>query len=116
MPSLKIQTNVELPAGKRKPVLRAASALVAEMLGKPEAYVMVILEHNPDMLFAEDLGPLAALELKSIGLPGERTRELSASLCGFVEEQLGVPRNRIYIEFSDAARNMWGWNGGTFER
>ncbi|MDB9356503.1 phenylpyruvate tautomerase MIF-related protein, partial [Nodularia spumigena CS-587/03] len=27
---------------------------------------------------------------------------------------LGVPENRIYIEFADAQATMWGWNGATF--
>ena len=114
MPALKIQTNVDVPEKKRKPILRGASALTAELLGKPEAYVLVTLEHVPDMLFAEDSSAVAYLELKGIGLPGDRTQEISAALCGFVEEQLGVPQTRIYIEFSDVARNMWGWNGDTF--
>ena len=26
----------------------------------------------------------------------------------------GIAGDRIYIEFADAPRRMWGWNGGTF--
>ena len=114
MPLLKIQTNRQVPPEQRPPLLQQASAKVAEILGKPERYVMVSLEHNPDMLFGGDTAPLAYLELKSIGLPGDRTRELSASLCGLIQEALEIPQERVYIEFADAARHLWGWNGGTF--
>jgi len=114
MPLLKIQTNQELDPGRRAELAKQASSQVARMLGKPERYVMVALEYNPDMLFAGDNGPLAYLELKSIGLPGERTGDFSSTLCALVEQALEVPRDRIYIEFADAARSMWGWNGGTF--
>jgi phenylpyruvate tautomerase PptA (4-oxalocrotonate tautomerase family) len=116
MPLLRIQTNVEVPAASRGALLKQASEAVADALGKPERYVMVSLEHNPDMLFAGDGTSLAYLELKSIGLPEGRTAELSERLCRMMDDHLGVPVDRTYIEFADAQRHMWGWNGGTFER
>ncbi len=114
MPLLKIQTNAPVEESRRQALLRHLSALVAEMLGKPERYVMVILQQDQTMLFAGNDQPLAYLELKSIGLPVDRTRDFSASLCEAISEQLAIPPERIYIEFSDAQRNMWGWNGTTF--
>ena len=114
MPTLKIQTNVELPETRRKAVLAAASAKVAEMLGKPESYVMVFVQTNPDMLFAGEDAPLAYLELKSLGLPEDTTPALSAALCGFMEEHFGVPSDRVYIEFASPPRHMFGWSGKTF--
>jgi phenylpyruvate tautomerase PptA (4-oxalocrotonate tautomerase family) len=42
------------------------------------------------------------------------TERLSKMLCDFVKEELNIPKNRVYIEFSDAPGKMWGWNGGTF--
>ena len=114
MPLLKIQTNAACPEEVRGEMLKQISASVADMLGKPERYVMVSLETNPHMLFAGEETPLAYLELKSIGLPEERTRAFADSLCTLISDRLGVASDRIYIEFSDAARHMWGWNGGTF--
>jgi phenylpyruvate tautomerase PptA (4-oxalocrotonate tautomerase family) len=114
LPTLKIQTNVEVPIGRRKVVLEAASSTVAEQLGKPESYVMVLLETNSDMIFAASGAPMAYLELKSLGLPEERTPDLSAALCGFMERHFGVPPARVYIEFSSPPRHLFGWNGRTF--
>jgi phenylpyruvate tautomerase PptA (4-oxalocrotonate tautomerase family) len=114
VPLLKIQINVEYPEAKRGEMLKQISASVADMLGKPERYVMISLEINPHMLFAGEQTPLAYLELKSIGLPGDRTRAFSDTLCALISDHLGIASERIYIEFSDAARHMWGWNGGTF--
>jgi len=65
--------------------------MVANILGKPESYVMVILKDKADMLFAGDATPLAYLELKSLGLPEERTPDLSAALCSFMETRFGIP-------------------------
>ena len=58
--------------------------------------------------------PLAYLELKSIGLPADRTAELSAALCGLISTELSVASDRIYIEFADAQRHLWGWDSATF--
>lgn len=114
MPMLKIQTNTPVAEENRKALASLASATVAELLGKPERYVMVSIEENPSMLFGGSDAPLAYLELKSIGLPDSQTSKFSARLANLLEEQLGLPADRVYIEFADAARNMWGWNGGTF--
>ncbi len=111
MPLLRIQSNA---AASGQGLASAASAAIAAMLGKPERYVMVSVEHNPNMCFAASDAPLAYLELKSIGLPGNRTREFSAALAGLVEEHLGIPAERVYIEFANAERHLWGWNADTF--
>lgn len=114
MPFLKIQTNTDLPAAAASALAASASALVAEQLGKPERYVMVSVETNPAMQFAGSTRPLAYLELKSIGLPESCTGDTSRALCELISSETGIDPERIYIEFSDAARKMWGWNSSTF--
>lgn len=114
MPYLLIQTNQTLTQDQGEALLEAASRRVAELLGKPERYVMVALESGRAMLFGGNDAPLAYLELKSIGLPASRSTELSAALCHLIGEELGIAGERIYIEFADAERSLWGWNGGTF--
>lgn len=114
MPLLKIETNQAVEADARSRLIAAASQQVAALLGKPERYVMVSLQENPAMLFGGSNDPLAYLELKSIGLPESRTAELSRALAELMHSELGLPADRVYIEFADAPRSMWGWNGGTF--
>ena len=114
MPFLKIQTNQPLAEPAAKSLATKASGSVAELLGKPESYVMVSVETNTAMQFAGTDAPLAYLELKSIGLPKSITASASRALCDLVAGETGVPMNRIYIEFTDAPRQMWGWNGDTF--
>jgi phenylpyruvate tautomerase PptA (4-oxalocrotonate tautomerase family) len=114
MPFLKIQTNQQLTESAAKSMASRASARVAELLGKPEAYIMVSVETNAAMQFAGTDEPLAYLELKSIGLPKTITSPASRALCDLVTAETGVPTNRIYIEFTDAPPSMWGWNGDTF--
>lgn len=114
MPYLKIQTNQDIEAAAEQTLLREASSLMASELGKPESYVMVNIEPTRPMLFAGTDDPTAYLELKSIDLPESKTKALSAALCQLISEKMMVPIERIYIEFADASRSMWGWNGSTF--
>lgn len=114
MPFLKIQTNTELPEAAARTLASRASALVATQLGKPERYVMVSVETNAAMQFGGSTEPLAYLELKSIGLPESSTGDASRALCELVSSETGIDPERIYIEFADAARRMWGWNSSTF--
>jgi phenylpyruvate tautomerase len=114
MPFLKIQTNQSLPLDGARNLARKASALVAKQLGKPESYVMTSVENNPAMTFAGTDEPLAFLELKSIGLPESITADTSRALCELVSSETAIDPARIYIEFTNAERSMWGWDKGTF--
>jgi len=112
MPYLSVETNADV--ADEPTLLAGLSQVVAEMLGKPESYVMVHLESNARMLFAGSAAPAAYVQLKSLGLPAERTADYSATLCAFLGSSLGIDAARIYIEFSAPERHMWGWNNATF--
>lgn len=114
MPYLNIQTNQPLSAEAETKLLAAASRHVAEALGKSEQYVMVAVQAPVPMQFAGSKEPAACLELKSIGLPEADTPVLSAGLCELIGQQLDIDPARIYIEFTNIPRALWGWNGGTF--
>ena len=114
MPYLRIQTNQSVDDSTKSAVLSKASELVANKLGKPESYVMTSYAPTQPMTFAGNSDACAYLELKSIGLPENKTTALSAALCKLINEELDIPGKRIYIEFTDAPKTMWGWNNATF--
>ncbi len=115
MPLLRIQLNCPLDSGQRERLATEMSAMAAQVLGKSENYVMVIVESDQQISFAGDCKTGAAyLELKSIALPEEQTTALSAALCQGIAERTAIDASRIYIEFSPVARHLWGWNGKTF--
>jgi phenylpyruvate tautomerase len=114
MPLLKIQTNTRVPAEKRDLLLKNISRAVAQELGKPEAYMMVSLDAEQPLVFAGSVDLAAFMELKAIGLPTAKTAQLSALLCDLAESELGIPKDRVYINFTDVPANLWGWNSETF--
>ncbi len=114
MPYLTIQTNLPLNKRAERAILKNASMLVAEQLEKPESFVMVALTADTPMLFAGSDEPVAFLELKAVGLPARKTKDLSEALCQLLEGHLGIPRDRVYVKFIDVKGSMWGWKGDTF--
>ncbi|MGO8930519.1 MAG: phenylpyruvate tautomerase MIF-related protein [Limisphaerales bacterium] len=114
MPLLKLQTTAGLPDDKKKALLAALSKIVAETIGKPEDYVMVTLSQTA-ILMSGKPGEAAFVDLRSIGgLSNDVNRQLSQKLCRLLNESLGVPQGRIYLNFTDVAASNWGWKGDTF--
>ncbi len=114
MPYVSIQTNAEPDESKQARLLQDVSSRLARELAKPESYVMVAMRPQADMLFGGSRADCAFVELKSIGLPHTQTTALAKLICELMQQHLGVPPERTYVEFSDAERALWGWNSGTF--
>ena len=66
MPLLQINTNISIDDSAA--LAKDASRIVAGMLGKPENYVMVIVNADTSLVFGGSEEPAAHLKLKSLGL------------------------------------------------
>ena len=116
MPLIKVQTSVTAPeTNQSEGLLKQLSASLAKHLGKPESYVMTALEANVPMTFAGTTDPVCYVEIKSVGsMRPQQTKAMSQDFCEQINQAIGVPTNRIYIEFADAQGYLWGWDGRTF--
>src|SRR6266849_6243972 len=114
MPLLKLETTVVLPEEKRKTLLAALSKAVAGTIGKPEQYVMVTAGQTA-MLMSGKPGDAAFVDIRSIGgLTGDVNRKLSQQVCKLLNDSLGIPPDRVYLNFTDVEAGNWGFNGSTF--
>ncbi len=114
MPLLNLETTVVLSEDKRKALLVSLSKAVAESIGKPEQYVMVSVSQAA-MLMSGNPGEAAYVDVRSIGgLTDDVNRRLSQKVCKLLNDSLGVPQNRVYLNFTDVEATNWGWNGSTF--
>jgi len=114
MPLLKLETTVSLTDEIRATLLPALSRIVAETIGKPEEYVMVTA-NQVYILMSGKPGDAAFVEVRSIGgLDGTVNRQLSQNICHLLNQSLGVPAKRVYLNFTDVQGENWGWNGNTF--
>ncbi len=116
MPLIEVRTSAAAPQGAAGGSLMGdLSRLLAKRFGKPERWVMTGLQANLTMTFGGSTAPAAYVEVKNVGkMSPDDTTTLSGEICERLAAGLGVPRDRIYIEFADAAGYLWGWNGETF--
>lgn len=114
MPLLKLETTIVPAEDKRKALLASLSKLTADSIGKPEEYVMVTMSPAA-MLMSGKPGDAALVEVRSIGgLSPDVTRTLAQKICALLADSLGVPKNRIYLNFAEIEASNWGWSGSTF--
>lgn len=114
MPCMIIKTNIAIDDAKQTELMQQCSQLTATILGKPEGYVMVMMNDQQKLIFGGNDMPAAYIEFKSINLPEDQTSSLSQSICESISDATGIAANRIYIEFANAERHLWGWNNATF--
>ena len=88
------------------------SKMVADLTGKPENYVMTMIQSNSQMTFAGSDEPCCFIKLKSIG--ALTPSSMSKSLCELISSKTNIQANRIYVEFIDVKASNWGFNSSTF--
>ena len=111
MPLINLRTNGS-DVQVSDALLKKLSAALANATGKPESYVMTLLDFGVPMTFAGTNDPCAYVEIKSIG--ALTPPEMSDRFCELIKASLGIPKDRIYIGFDDVSASHWGWNGRTF--
>jgi len=114
MPLLKLETTVAIADDKKKALLASLSKIVAGTTGKPEQYVMVTVSPAA-VLMSGKPGDAAFVDIRSIGgLNDSVNRQLAQKIGALLKESLGVPPDRVYLNFTDIPAGNWGWNGDTF--
>ncbi len=90
-------------------LLKKLSDALASATGKPESYVMTLLDSGVPMTFAGSEAPCAYVEIKSIGALTPPT--MSDQFCELIKSSLGIPKDRIYIGFDDVVLLTGGGMG-----
>ena len=111
MPLIHLRTSLP-EISNATDLLQELSAQLAQQTGKPESYVMTLLDTAVPMTFGGSSQPSAFVEIKSIG--ALRPPAMSAAFCELISARTGIPANRIYIQFEDVPASCWGWDGRTF--
>ncbi len=111
MPLINVRTSLPELADAAG-LLKELSAALAQQTGKPESYVMTLLETAVPMTFAGSSDPCAYVEIKSIG--ALKPPAMTEAFCALIHGRTGIPANRIYVAFEDVKASSWGWNGSTF--
>ena len=111
MPYFKIETNKKLDV--TTDFLNKISEFTSTLLGKPEKKIMISICSEAKMMLDKSTEPLAYIQLKSIGLPPEKCGQYSKSICEFIESEIGIRPDRLYIDFSNIEGSMFGFDKKT---
>ena len=111
MPLITVRTSVK-ELKSIKDLQRVLSKELAELTGKPEKYVMTIIQEDQYITLGGDESPCCYVEVKSIGALNPPL--MTKLFCKIISEMTDIPSSRIYISFEDVPANKWGFNGSTF--
>ena len=112
MPFIQINTSSKSVVENEDLLQRHISKLVSDLTGKPENYVMTMIQSDNSMTFAGSDEPCCFMKIKSIG--SLNPSMMSRPLCELIASKTNININRVYIEFIDVKASNWGFNGSTF--
>ena len=112
MPLIQVNTSSKSIVENDYLFQKEISKMVSDLTGKPENYVMTMIQKDLKMTFAGSDEPCCFIKVKSIGSLSPSS--MSKSLCELVASKTNINKNRIYIEFSDVKASNWGFNSSTF--
>nr|GMD40033.1 macrophage migration inhibitory factor homolog [Ipomoea batatas]GME08820.1 macrophage migration inhibitory factor homolog [Ipomoea batatas]GME16104.1 macrophage migration inhibitory factor homolog [Ipomoea batatas] len=102
MPCLDISTNVNLDGVDVDSFFKEATTAVANIIGKPEKYVMVVLKGSANIHFGGNKEPAAFAEVVSMGgINSEVKKQLISSIGSMMEANFSIPRTRFFLKVFD---------------
>ena len=112
MPFIQINTSSKSVVENDDLLQKDISKMIAVLTGKPENYVMTMIQRDAKMTFAGSDEPCCFIKVQSIG--SLTPSSMSKALCELIASKTNINTNRIYIEFFDVKASNWGFNGSTF--
>ena len=116
MPMFILNTNISsLDHDLCESIRPEAVNILSTEIGKSPDFIVTLINQSVNLKFGQRTNPCAYIEIKNVGqLPRDKTSVLSSNLAELLFEKVGVTKDKIYIEFQESPRHLWGWNGKTF--
>ncbi|KAJ3684094.1 hypothetical protein LUZ61_013258 [Rhynchospora tenuis] len=106
MPCLNLSTNVNLDGVDTSAILAEATRVVADVIDKPQNYVMVVLKGSVPICFGGTEQPAAYGELVSIGgIDPVTNKKICAGIATILSKKLSIPKSRFFLLFFDTKTN-----------
>ncbi len=114
MPFIETKTTVKISA-EQEAQLRAEFGNAIELIsGKSEEWLMLSFVSDARMAFRGTVSPdIAMIDVQIFGKAKDSEYDkLTERICETVSRVLDVPRNRIYVKYTEIEH--WGYNGFNF--
>lgn len=114
MPYINTVTSVRITPEQEKELTREFGKAIELISGKSEEWLMLDFRDESRMAFRGTASPdIAMLDVSVFGKAKDSEYDkLTEKLCETVNRVLGVPRNRIYVKYTEIEH--WGYNGVNF--
>ena len=114
MPYINTVTTVKITPEQEAELTRQYGKAIELIAGKSEEWLMLNFQGGSNMAFRGTTAPdIALIEVDILGKARDPEYDsLTEKLCEVANTILGVPRNRIYVKYSDYEH--WGYNGTNF--
>ena len=113
MPYFSIETNRQIDDAVNSGLMKKATKFLSEVMGKPEHVIMVTIKPGTPYVFGGTDEPAAYVQIKAVALEKAKCPEFSRQVCDFLEAEIKVPKDRVFIEFIDIDPKIFGFNGST---
>lgn len=114
MPFINSKISVKLTEEQEKKIKDRLGKAIALIPGKTESWLMVGFEDDYKLYFkGEACEKVVFVEVSIFGSASQTAlNSLTVEICDIYNEELGVPKDKIYIKYSETPN--WGWNGSNF--
>ena len=111
MPFIGSKVTVKISSEKEKIIKTKLGEAIELIPGKNETFLMIGFEDEYSLYFGgEKLEKGAFIEVKIFGKTSKDAyANFTAAICNIYEEELGIPKNKIYVKYEEVEN--WGWNG-----
>ena len=117
MPTFILHTSSAINDQQNETIRKDAVDILSQELSKSKDFIVTLIHDSVALEFGQNEAPCAYMEVKSVGtFSPEQTTAMSGRICNALQRILSIPPDRIYIEFQESPRHLWGWNGKTFAK
>lgn len=114
MPFINSKVTVKMSEEKKEAVKKKLGEAISIIPGKSESWLMVGFDDGYDLYFQGNKNDESAfVEVKIYGSADSNVyNKLTYAICDIFDEELQIPKNRIYVKYEEVSD--WGWNGNNF--
>ena len=113
MPYIDLKTNAAVSDAQKTALKSARGQAITRLPGKSEQWLMVGIPPDCALWFQGSDAPAAMVHVEVFGSADPAAYEkMTARICKICSDELGLPQNRVYVNYSETYN--WGWNGSNF--
>jgi phenylpyruvate tautomerase PptA (4-oxalocrotonate tautomerase family) len=115
MPYVNCTVSKELNKNDMEKLKVHIADLINQMPEKSEEWLMIGFTDKKNLYFRGVKTDAAFIEVKLLGTQEIKYKDIfTASVSELFEDELNIPKNNIYVVFTEVVDGNWGWNGQLF--